>query len=326
MRTLTYVEALNEALHQMMEDDGRVFLIGQGLTSPWYVGQSCLGLIERFGEERVIDTPVSENATTGAAIGAAIAGMRPIVVHPRLDFMYYAMDPIINQAANWYYMYGSQLSVPVVIWGIINRGGEQGAQHAQSIQSMFAHAPGLKVIMPSTPYDVKGMLMAAVKDGNPVLFVDDRWLYQIEGEVPEERYTVPIGKAKVRRKGSDLTIVSTSYLVHESLKAAEELSAKGVEAEVIDLLTIKPLDSDAVIRSVSKTGKLLVVDGGWKSYGVSGEVMARVAESEVVCKLRAPMSRITLPDAPAPASRVIEDIYFKKAKDILAEAYRLAGV
>lgn len=326
MRRLTYVKALNEALNQMMEDDEKVFLIGQGLTSPWYVGQSCTGLPERFGVGRVIDTPVSENATTGAAVGAALAGMRPIVVHPRLDFMYYAMDPILNQAANWYYMYGNQLSVPVVIWGIINRGGEQGAQHAQSIQAMFAHSPGLKVIMPSTPYDVKGMLMAAVKDGNPVLFVDERWLYQMEGDVPEERYTVPIGKAKVRREGTDLTIVSTSYLVHECLRAAEQLSARGVQAEVIDLLTIKPLDSQAVVRSVNKTGRLLVVDGGWKSFGVSGEVMARVAESEAVCRLKAPMSRITLPDAPAPASRVIEDIYFMKAEEIVAEAYRLAGV
>jgi len=323
MRTLTYVEALNEALRQMMEDDEKVFLIGQGLTSPWYVGQSCVGLLEKFGIERVIDTPVSENATTGAAVGAALAGRRPIVVHPRLDFMYYGMDPIFNQAANWYYMYGNHLSVPVVIWGIINRGGEQGAQHAQATHAMFAHSPGLKVIMPSTPYDVKGMLRSAVNDGNPIMFIDDRWLYQMEGEVPEERYTVPLGKAKVRLEGDDVTIVSTSFLVHESLKAAEELAKKGIEAEIVDLLTLKPLDEGAVLRSVKKTGRLLVVDGGWKSFGAAAEIMARVAESDVVCGLKAPMARLTLPDAPAPASRVIEDIYFRKAKDIVAETLRL---
>ncbi len=325
MRELTYVEALNEALHQLLEDDEDVLLIGQGVNSPWYVGASCTGLIERFGERRVIDTPVSENAVTGAAVGAALAGMRPILEHPRLDFMYYAMDPIANHAANWHYMFGGSLSAPVTIWGIVNRGGEQGAQHSQSTHAMFAHLPGLKVVMPSTPYDVKGLLRSCVYDGNPVLFVDDRWLYKIKGDVPEEHYSVPIGKGVVRRKGKDITIVATSFMVHEALGAASDLKAEGIDAEVIDPLTIKPLDSGMIVSSVKKTKRLLVADGGWRSYGAAAEIIARIGEDEVVRTLKAPMARVTLPDSPAPASRALERYYFKNSEDVSREARRLMG-
>ena len=175
-RKLSYALAIKEALYQMMSVDKSVFLIGQGCTSPWYVGNTTRGLLEKFGQKRVIDTPVSENAITGAAVGAAIAGMRPIVVHPRMDFMLYAADPIINEAANWHYMFGGNSSVPMVIWSIINRGGEQAAQHSQALQAIFTHIPGLKVVMPSNPYDAKGLLISAIKDENPVLYIDDRWL------------------------------------------------------------------------------------------------------------------------------------------------------
>jgi len=223
LRQLSYALAINEALRQMMETDALVFLIGQGVKSPWYVGKTADGLLEKFGEQRVIDTPVSENAMTGAGVGAAIVGMRPVVVHPRMDFMMYAMDPIINQAANWYYMNGGKVSVPVVIWGIINRGGEQAAQHSQAIHAVFSHIPGLKVVMPSTPYDAKGLMIAAIKDPNPVIFIDDRWLYGYEDVVPEEIYEVEIGKGVIRREGSDITLVSVSFLAHESVKAVEEL-------------------------------------------------------------------------------------------------------
>jgi len=325
MRALTYVEALNEALHQLLEDDQNVFLIGQGVTSPWYVGSSCTGLIERFGDRRVIDTPVSENAVTGAAVGAALAGMRPIVEHPRLDFMYYAMDPIANHAANWHYMFGDHLSVPLTIWGIINRGGEQGAQHSQSTHALFAHLPGLKVVMPSTPYDVKGLLRACVYDDNPVLFVDDRWLYKIKGEVPEEHYSSPLGKGVVRRKGSDITIVATSYMVHEALRAADDLKNDGIEAEVLDPLTIKPLDVDLILGSVRKTRRLVVADGGWKSFGAAAEIMARIGENDIVRTLKSPMVRVTLPDSPAPASRALERYYFKTSEDIRREVRKTMG-
>lgn len=323
MRTLTYVEALNEALHQLLSGDERVFLIGQGVTSPWYVGASCVGLIDKFGEKRIIDTPVSENAVTGASIGAALAGMRPILVHPRLDFMYYAMDPIANQASNWFYMYGGKLSVPVTIWGIINRGGEQGAQHSQAIQSIFAHLPGIKVVMPSTPYDVKGLLRSSVYDGNPIMFIDDRWLYKIKGEVPEKRYSVPIGKGRIRRRGKDVTIVATSYLVHEALKAAKALEKRGINAEILDPLTIKPLDEELILNSVKKTESMIVVDGGWRSFGVASEIMARVAENKEIMSIKAPLRRVTLPDSPAPASRSLEKNYFKGADQIVKEAVKI---
>jgi acetoin:2,6-dichlorophenolindophenol oxidoreductase subunit beta len=281
MRALTYVQAINEALYQLMENSDDVFLIGQGVTSPWYVGNTTIGLADRFGPGRVIDTPVSENCVTGAAVGAALAGMRPIVVHPRLDFIYYAMDPIVNHAASWRYMFGGRSGVPITIWGIINRGGEQSAQHSQAIQAIFAHVPGLKVVMPATPYDAKGLMVSASEDGDPVIYIDDRWLYQTEGEVPEELYRVPIGKGIVRKKGKDLTIVASSYLAAEALNAAMAMENEGYDIEVIDLRTVKPLDRELIIRSVRKTRRLLIADGGWKTGGISAEISAILSESDV---------------------------------------------
>jgi len=219
-RRLTYSLAINEAFHQMMSLDESVILIGQGLKSPWYVGNTAQVLIKRFGDQRIIDTPVSENSMTGAAVGAALAGMRAVVVHPRMDFMLYAFDPIINEAANWFYMNGGRIPVPVVFWGVINRGGEQAAQHSQALHAMFSHVPGLKVVMPATPHDAKGLMVAAIKDDNPVVFVDDRWLYDTEGDVPEELYSVPIGKGAIRKEGKDVSLIASSFMVGESLKAA----------------------------------------------------------------------------------------------------------
>ena len=316
-RKLPYSLAINEALHQLMESDKSVFLIGQGVKSPWYVGNTCRGLIEKFGTERVIDTPVSENAITGAAVGAAIAGMKPIVVHPRMDFMLFAMDPIINQAANWHYMCGGESNVPIVIWAIINRGGEQAAQHSQALHSIFAHVPGLKVVMPSNPYDAKGLLISAVQDPNPVVYIDDRWLYRIEGEVPENMYSVPIGKSAIRRVGKDLTIISISYMVLESLKAADYLSKDyNIEAEVIDLRTIKPMDTETVFESIKRTGRVIIADVGWKTGGFSAEVLATISEN-VFDDLKAPPMRVALPDAPAPASRILEEAYYPDYKNII---------
>ncbi|TET93051.1 MAG: alpha-ketoacid dehydrogenase subunit beta, partial [Desulfobacteraceae bacterium] len=294
-------------------------LIGQGVKSPWYVGNTCQGLLESFGPEKVIDTPVSENAITGSAVGAAIAGMKPVIVHPRMDFMMYAMDPIINEAANWHYMCGGKSSVPVVIWGIVNRGGEQAAQHSQAFHALFAHIPGLKVVMPSTPYDAKGLLIAAIRDENPVIYVDDRWLYPQEGPVPEEIYEVPIGKGIIRKKGADLTLVSSSYMVIESLRAAQELAEDGIDVELIDLRTVKPLDEDILLKSVKKTGKMVIADGGWKNCGISADVSALVSE-KAFQYLKAPIRRVTLPDSPAPASRMLEKKYYPDAKNITATA------
>jgi pyruvate/2-oxoglutarate/acetoin dehydrogenase E1 component len=308
-RPLSYSLAINEALHQMMSEDESVMLIGQGVKSPWYVGNTANGLIEAFGSERVIDTPVSENGITGAAVGAALVGMRPVVVHPRVDFMLYALDPIINEAANWHYMFGGKASVPLVVWAIINRGGEQAAQHSQSLHALFSHIPGLKVVMPSTPYDAKGLMISAILDENPVIYMDERWLYPMEDDVPREPYSVPIGKGKVRKKGRDCTLIATSWMVHESLKAARELAAEGIDVEVLDLLTVKPIDQALIYESVKKTGSMVIVDGGWKTCGLSAEVAALASEN-VFEYLERPIVRVALPDAPAPASLVLEQEYY----------------
>lgn len=315
-RNLQYSLAINEALHQTMETDASVFLMGQGVKSPWYVGNTANGLVERFGEERVIDTPVSENAMTGAGVGAAIVGMRPVVVHPRVDFMMYAMDPIINQAANWCYMNGGKAPVPVVIWGIINRGGEQAAQHSQAIHAIFSHIPGLRVVMPSTPYDAKGLMIAAIRDPNPVIFIDDRWLYQYEDAVPEEIYEVEIGKGILRKEGADITVVAVSFMAQESVKAVEELTKEKIDVELIDLRTVKPIDQDIILESIKKTGRLVIADGGWKTCGVAAEISAMGSENGFEY-LKAPIKRVTLPDCPAPASSVLEKGFFKYSHDIV---------
>ena len=315
-RSLSYSLAINEALLQMMSSDDSVFLMGQGVKSPWYVGNTARGLLEKFGPERVIDTPVSENAITGAGVGAAIAGMRPVVVHPRMDFMMYAFDPIINEAANWHYMFGGKSSVPVVIWGIINRGGEQAAQHSQAIHALFSHVPGLKVVMPSTPYDAKGLMISAIKDDNPVIYIDDRWLYRLEEDVPEDIYSVPIGKGVIRKRGKDVTIVSVSYMALESLKAVKELSKTGIDAELIDLRTVKPLDTTLILKSVEKTGRLVIADGGWRTCGIGAEISALVSENGFRF-LKAPIKRVTLPDSPAPSSPVLEQAYYKTSHDVI---------
>jgi len=319
IRPLSYSLAINEALHQSMAADPAVCLLGQGVKSPWYVGNTCQDLIERFGGARVIDTPVSENAITGCAVGAALAGMRPIVVHPRVDFLVYALDPIINEAANWRYMCGGAASVPVVIWAVVNRGGEQGAQHSQALHALFAHIPGLKVVMPATPYDAKGLMMAAIRDDNPVIFMDDRWLYTLTDAVPEEPYEVPIGKGILRRSGPDLTIAALSYIAYEAGRAAEDLAGEGIEADVIDFRTAKPLDREILLESVRKTGRLVVADGGWRTGGFAAEVLATAAESCYRDFKSAPL-RVTLPDTPAPASISLEKAYYPAAADIVRAA------
>lgn len=300
----------------MMASDDSVFLMGQGVKSPWYVGNTSRGLLEKYGPERVIDTPVSENAVTGAGVGAAIAGMRPVIVHPRMDFMMYALDPIINEAANWHYMFGGKSSVPVVVWGIINRGGEQAAQHSQAIHAIFAHIPGLKVVMPSTPYDAKGLMISAIRDDNPVIYIDDRWLYGLEENVPEDVYSVPIGKGVIRKRGKDVTIVSVSYMALESHKAAKELSEMGIDVELIDLRTVKPLDTPLILKSVEKTGRLVIADGGWRTCGIGSEIAALVSEHAFKF-LKAPIKRVSLPDSPAPSSPILEKAYYKTSNNII---------
>jgi pyruvate dehydrogenase E1 component beta subunit len=322
VRTLTYAEAIREGHAQLLRTDPRVFVIGQGLWSPWYAGTSLKDLDKEFGKDRIVDSPISENAVTGAAIGAAILGMRPIVFHPRMDFMLLAVDPIVNQAANWSYVFSGKIGVPVVVRATINRGGEQGAQHSQALHAMFMHIPGLKVVMPATPHDAKGLLMAAVNDGNPVLYIDERWLYDDQGDVPEDCYEVEIGKAAIRRTGSDVTIVGISYMAREAVSAGETLAKEGIDAEVIDLRSLKPWDKDTVLESVRKTGRLVVADSGWHTCGASAEIAATIS-AEGFGHLKAPILRVTLPDAPAPVSQ--EEAYYKNSSDIVGAVRSLVG-
>jgi len=324
MRTIKYSQAINEAFHQTMERHPDVFQIGVGVNSPWYVGQTTRGLVDLFGEERMYDTPVSENGIMGIAVGAAMAGKRPIITFPRMDFMYYAMDQICNHAAILAYTFGGRIAMPITIRGIINRGGEQAAQHSQALQAVFAHIPGIIVAMPADAYDAKGMMIAAVEQNSPVLYIDDRWLYDTVTTVPDGYYTAPLSGAKVIREGSDITIVASSYMVIEAQKAAEELAAQGISAELLDLRIVKPLDAGSILRSIAKTGRLVIADGGWRTCGVAAEVSA-IAAGEGFSSLKAPVARVTLPDIPAPASPNLEKCYYPVAQDITREARRLLG-
>ncbi len=316
-RKLSYSLAINEAIYQAMEKDKSVFVIGQGVKSPWYVGNTCRNLLETFGEERIIDTPISENATTGVGIGAGIVGMKPVVIFPRMDFMYYAFDPIINEAANWNYIFGGKSPAPVVIRAIINRGGEQGAQHSQAMQALFAHIPGLKVVMPATPYDAKGLMISALEEKNPVIYIDDRWLYEYEEDVPEEIYTVPIGKGVVRKEGRDITIAGISYMAAEAMKAAGELAKEDIDAEVIDMRSVKPLDIPLVVSSLKKTGRLVITEAAWTTGGVAAEIAAEIA-SKAFKYLKSPIERVCLPDCPAPTSGSLEKAYYINKDNIIS--------
>lgn len=322
MRELSYSDAIREASAQVLAADSRVFFIGQGVWSPWYVGSTMRDLDKDFGRDRVIDSPVSENATTGAAIGAALVGMIPVVIHPRMDFMILAIDQIVNEAANWSYMFGGQAHVPMVIRAIINRGGEQGAQHAQALHAWLMHVPGLKVVMPSTPRDAKGLFISAIYDGNPVIYIDDRWLYDEVGDVPKESYMVPIGEGAIRRTGQDVTVVAISYMATEAMKAATELESQGISIEIIDPRSLKPLDTELIYRSVKKTGRLVIADVGWLTAGAGAEIAASVA-SNAFDYLKAPIERVALPDCPAPTSSALEDAYYPKAEQVIEAVRRV---
>jgi pyruvate/2-oxoglutarate/acetoin dehydrogenase E1 component len=309
--TRSYGVAIRDGFAYLLRTYPEVFVIGQGLWSPWYVGNSMTDLDLEFGRERVIDSPVSEMACTGAAVGAAIAGRRPIVVHPRMDFMILATDQIVTQAAKWSSMFAGKVSAPVVIRGIINRGGEQGAQHSQALHAWFAHVPGLRVVMPATPLDARDLLVSASVCGDPVLYIDDRWLYERTGDlasIPDED-AIFSGSA-VRVAGEDVTLVGAGYTAYLVEQAAGELRKEGVSAEAIDLRVVNPLDIGPVVESVQRTGRLVVVDGGWTTCGLAGEVIASVVERLEPDVLRTAPRRITLQDTPAPTSRPLEARYY----------------
>jgi acetoin:2,6-dichlorophenolindophenol oxidoreductase subunit beta len=321
-RQLTFVQALNEATGQSMAADPAVYVIGLGVPDPKGIFGSTSGLQEKFGANRVMDMPCSENGMTGICIGSALVGMRPILTHQRIDFAILSMEQIVNQAAKWHYMFGGKMNMPLVIRMIIGRGWGQGPQHSQSLQSWFAHIPGLKVVMPTTPYDAKGLLISSIEDNNPVIFLEHRWLYNIKGPVPEEAYRVPLGKARVAKEGSNVTIVSTSYMTLEALRAAEILAKDGISAEVVDTRTLRPLDSETILNSVRKTGRLIVADTGWKTVGFSAEILALAAE-ETLSELKSPPVRIGLPDCPTPTTPALADNYYPRAIEIAAAARKM---
>lgn len=325
MRAISYAQAIREAHAELLACDERVFVIGQGVRSPWYVGTSMQDLDREFGTDRIIDSPISENGVTGAALGAALAGMHPIALHPRMDFLLLAIDQVVNQAANWCYMSGGRVHAPLTVRAIINRGGEQAAQHSQSVHAWFMHVPGLKVVLPSIPYDAKGLLVSAVEDGNPVLYIDDRWLYNDLGEVPEGLYRVPIGKAIVRRPGKDVSVIACSFLAREAVEAAAEVQQRGIEVEVVDLRTLNPLDRSAILDTAARTGRVIVADGGWMSAGMSAEVAAVLA-TDGHGTLREPLMRVTLPHVPAPMSKALEGAYYPTRKNIVRAVERILGL
>jgi pyruvate dehydrogenase E1 component beta subunit len=321
MTRLNYGAAIRAGFVHLLEHHPKVFVLGQGLWAKWYVGNTMTDLDKIYGPERIMDSPVSELACTGAAVGASLCGYRPIVVHPRMDFMLYAMDAIVNEAAKWSHMVGGQAHPALTIRGIINRGGEQGAQHSQALHAWFAHVPGLRVVMPANPRDARDLLISSVLCDDPVLYIDDRWLYELEDDLPPvlERPLEQEGP-RVVREGGDITLVGSGHATWQCLRAAERLADVGVSAEVVDLRVLNPLDGAAIVASTRKTGRLLAVDGGWRTCGIAGEVIARAAEAVPPSMLRCPPRRITLPDAPAPTSGPLERAYYPDQQTIVEAA------
>ena len=322
MREQKYKDAILEAMTEIMKVDEAVYFMGQGATSPKASYGTVTGLQEKFGPKRVMAMPLSENALTGVAIGTALTGMRPILCFHRVDFFLHACDQLINNAAKWHYMSAGQLKVPLVIRLIIGRGWGQGPQHSQSLQSLFAHIPGLKVVMPATANDAKGLLYSAVKDNNPVIFMEHRWLHETYGPISDETVPIPIGQAKIVQKGNDITIIASSYMTLEAIRAAHLLEKEQISAEVIDLRSIKPLDKETLIKSVRRTGRVLVVDCDWKTCGLASEVLAVLTE-EAFNDLKAPPVRIAHPDRNNPTSWSLANHYYPTAKVIALEVFNM---
>jgi pyruvate/2-oxoglutarate/acetoin dehydrogenase E1 component len=315
-RSLSFAEAIREATEQCLALRPDVYVMGLGVNDPKAIFGTTAGLLERFGARRVFDMPTAENGMSGVGIGSALAGMRPIMIHQRVDFVLLALDQIVNNAAKWHAMFGRRANVPIVFRLIIGRGWGQGPQHSQSLQATFAHFPGLKVVMPATAYDAKGMLIAAVEDGDPVIFLEHRWLHATFGSVPAEAYRVPLDKARVARAGSDITIAATSYMTLEALKAADLLSLDGIDAEVIDVRSIKPVDAPAIVGSARKTGRFVAVDSGWRTLGFAGELVALVAEKSFAT-LKAAPARVCPNDVYVPTTAALADSYYPSTASIV---------
>ncbi len=313
-----YSEAIQHGFDYLLKNHNDVFVIGQGLWSPWYVGNTMKDLEKKYGLNRIIDTPVSESACTGAALGASISGMRPIIVHPRMDFMLYAMDAIVNEAAKWAYIFGGKSNPKLTIRSIINRGGEQGAQHSQALHSWFAHIPGLRVVMPYSVKDARDLLISSVLSNDPVLYIDDRWLYD------KKEFLKPIKVEKINdikpqiiSYGKDITLIGAGYSVHLAKEASKKLLKEHISCEVIDLRVLNPFDTKLICESVSKTGLCIAIDGGWKTCGLSSEIIASVMEKVPLNKLKNNPIRITLADTPAPTASNLELQYYPNVGKIV---------
>jgi len=321
-RILTYAEAICEATEQEMARDSSVIVLGIGVDDFKAIYGTTKGLVEKFGRERVFNTPLSEDAMTGFAIGAALAGLRPIHVHIRMDFVLLAMNQLINIAAKSRYMYGGAVSVPIIVRSIIGRSWGQGAQHSQAFHSYFMHVPGLKVVAPSTPYDAKGCLIQSIRDDNPVMFIEHRMIHYQKGHVPEYEYTMPFGKARVLVEGSDITLVGISHMVVECLRAHRHLVEVGISAEVIDPISLSPLDMDTIVESVQKTGRLIVVDTAWTSCGASAEIIVRVIERLQGSK-EIRLQRMGFEPVTCPTTKNLENLFYPNAQRIASAAYSL---
>ena len=320
-RTLSYVEALQEAVAQEMDRDPGVFVIGLNVDDHKAIQGTTQGLIDRFGPDRVMDTPLSEDAITGIAIGAAMAGMRPVHVHIRMDFLMLCMNQLVNMAAKAHYMYGGQVSVPMVARSIIGKSWGQGAQHSQGLHAMFMHVPGLKVVAPTNAYDAKGCMTAAIRDNNPVIFVEHRLLYSTDAPVPEDPYTVEFGHARVAAEGTDITLVGISYMLVECLAARDLLADAGISAEVIDPVSLMPLDVDTIAAAAARTGRLLAVDNAWTAAGASAEIIAAVSERSP--KAPPVVGRMGYAPTTCPTTPALEKGFYPNAATIASKAHAL---
>ncbi|MGE6631064.1 alpha-ketoacid dehydrogenase subunit beta [Bacillus sp. NPDC077027] len=322
-REISYLEAVREAMSQEMRANQDVFILGEDIGVYGGAFGVTRGMIEEFGPERVRNTPISEAAIAGGAVGAALTGMRPILELQFSDFITIAMDQLVNQAAKTRYMFGGKGKVPLVVRTPAGSGTGAAAQHSQSLEAWMAHIPGLKVVQPSTAYDAKGLLKAAIDDDNPVIFYEHKLLYKTSGEVPEESYSIPLGKADVKRSGKDVTIVATAIMVHKALEAAKELEAEGIDVEIIDPRTLVPLDEETIVESVKKTGKLIVVHEAVKRGGYGGEIASMIAESEAFDYLDAPIKRLGGLPVPVPYNPTLEKAVIPQVPDIIEAAKEL---
>lgn len=324
MRTITVKDALQEAIIEEMDRDENVFVMGEDIAEHGGIYGVTQGLLEKYGKERIRNTPISESALIGSALGAAITGMRPIAELMYIDFTAVAMDQIVNQAAKMRYMFGGKVDVPLVIRTQGGGGRGSAAQHSQSLEAWFMHVPGLKVVMPSTPYDAKGLLKTAIRDDNPVMFIEHKMAYSFKGEVPEEEYTIPFGKADIKREGTDVTLIANSFLLPRALEAAERMEKEeGISTEVIDPLTLVPFDEETIIKSVSKTGRLVVTHEAVKRGGFGAEIAAKIYESDAFYYLDAPLQRVAGLEVPTPYSAKLENFAMPDA-DKIADAIKKA--